>query len=151
MQNKSGGFTLVEMLVVMGMLAIALSFGIGIQNNLEAYKFQAFTESVGEMVHSAQQFATLQNMHTTLTMGKKDGQITFELRQGINSIKKQLDVPPQVTMKISTDDKKIQFHGDMSPSKAGTLCMKHKGLGEEIHITVRVATGKITFYDDKKC
>lgn len=149
--RKCNGFTLVEMLIVIAIIGIMSVTMVGSGLGIERYVYKGFTEEIAEMVQTAQQMATFRNESAILMLGTKNGQKTFELRRGKQNIEKQLMIPPKVSVQIQTTEKELQFEQDMSPTKGGTICIKHQGLKEEVHMTLLPATGKVTLYNDRKC
>ena len=145
-KDNQKGFTLVEMMVVIAIISIVMVSFVRPAEVLRRYTLRSFTQELSDFIMTTQQLATLKNEEYTIGVvgSKADNYIEA------NTYKREfvLPIPAGIEVSVSTGEGTITFSKDMSPTKAGTFFIKDNYLQQEMRLTVQVATGNVTLYEE---
>ncbi|MGL5677054.1 MAG: prepilin-type N-terminal cleavage/methylation domain-containing protein [Cellulosilyticaceae bacterium] len=148
--KASKGYTLMEMVVVLSVLSLVAGIGFGSFRYLELYRFNKFTDGVKDTVAMVQHQASLTNRAYQIRF--KQNEVMQIWKDGV--IEEEMSIPKHVKVGVKRMDGTVDYNGqvsfiaDMSPAKAFTIKINQDNLGEVRSIAARVATGKITVYND---
>ena len=148
------GVSLIEVLVVislMGILSVAFSFSM---KQIDQARFYTLADQMKLMMHTAQQHAHLKGERVRITVYKRlPSYKQFISITANNQSYYTMEVPEEVEISIGNFNqtsviKELAFYADMSPVQGGTITLTHEGLKEQIKITLRPVTGKLTLYKE---
>jgi prepilin-type N-terminal cleavage/methylation domain-containing protein len=136
------GFSLLELLVALLLIAIGSSFIKLGMNYAEEVRFKSLVKEVERGIKSAQYMANSTGKEYNILCTEK----AVYIRPGYKAAIYKFDMDKHVTIPRDITGKQISFSGRMAPAKGGTIELVHATLAKKARITVRVGTGKTTIY-----
>lgn len=152
---KEKGISLIEVVVVIALIGI-LSLGARTSaKQMERVKFRALVNQIKLTMHAAQQHAHLEGNRVRITNYKRlpSYQQYFSV-----TVKDQyyyaIPIPSNIQVTFGREDtqgvsNELSFYQNMSPTQGGTVIISHLDLSEQVRITLRPVTGKLTLYEDE--
>ena len=144
--SRKRGYTLVELLVVLAILAIVLSIGMPsiriIFNTSEKKELMEFKRDI----IFARNSSIVENCAYTLLLDvEKNG---YRIKKENKTIK-NIKFSHGIVLKSSNFGASVYFTATGAPSKAGTISLTNRKK-DKIQITINVATGKVNLYINGK-
>lgn len=141
--NKVRGYTLVELIVVIALIAIVLSIAIpSIRVIFITSEKKELMEFKRDLIF-ARNSAVMENSIYTIEFNLEKNQYSMIRGKGINKIvTKEKKFVNGIKLKNDNLDHYVTFYATGSPEKAGTIELTNKN-NDKIYITVVPATGKI--------
>lgn len=148
------GITLIEVVCVLALIGVAMAVVIPSTRMLENIVFSQQVDQIHTgVIHARQTARATNNTHRIVKMntiqGKKKNAIMIQ-GIGASSMREIYELPGHIEIKIGnqemTSEYDIQFDGDNSSLRAGTITLKNRRLGKQVQIRVRPVTGKTAIY-----
>lgn len=136
------GFSLIELMVALLLIAIGSSFIKLGMNYAEEVRFKSLVKEVERGIKSAQYMANSTGKEYNILCTEK----AVYIRPGYKAAIYKFNMDKHVTIPRDITGKQISFSGRMAPAKGGTIELVHAALSKKARITVRVGTGKTTIY-----
>ncbi len=136
---KQNGFTLIEVVVTIGLISVMMGTGIMTISLVNNARFRSAVDQVEQAVIYARE--------ATVTTGREHNIYCFSnrvlVRRGIEKPIYTVQLGQEVYIPDNCTGKKLYFCDSMAVARAGTIELVSKTTGRKAKITVSVATSKV--------
>ncbi|MGL6174369.1 MAG: pilus assembly FimT family protein [Cellulosilyticaceae bacterium] len=148
------GITLIEVVCALALIGIAMAVVIPSTRMLESIVFSQRVDQIhAGVIHARQMARTTNNTHRIIKINPTQGEKKNEIMiygMGASPMREIYELPTHIEIKIGnqemTSEYDIEFEGDNSSLRAGTITLKNYRLGKQVQIRVRPVTGKTAIY-----
>ena len=160
-REHEAGFTLFETLVVMSLLSLTLTTSSYFSKIIANRQLTHVVKQTKTFIEAAKEMAVLtNNAHVVRCKKGTEGYVLQEVIEG--TAYREYELPKQIQAGIGTQEHYPSKEGDlpnttsfkfskgMSPSRSGTLWLRHQLTEQLIEVTVRPVTGKVTIYEERR-
>lgn len=144
LKNKSQGYTLLEIIVVLALLAILLSIAVPSIRIIGNFEEKNEIKSFRRDIISIKNKAIMEGTIYILSIERKNNR--YVITSGGKTIKDVKFIHWEI-LTGNTFNNKIKFKATGSPEMGGTLRLKNKK-GKVIKLTIQPVTGKLNIYEE---
>lgn len=144
LKEKRRGYTLLEIIVVLALLAILLSISVPSMRIMENFKEKREIKIFRRDIISAKNKAIMEGTIYILSIERKNNRYVITNR---SKIIKDVKLVYWEILTGNTFNNKIKFTAAGSPDRGGRLRLKNKK-GKIIKLTILPVTGKLNIYEE---
>ena len=137
---KQDGFTLIEVVVATGLLAIIMSFAIMTTSLINNARFNKAVSEVAQVVEYARQATALTGIEHNIRCFSN----RVVVKKGVEKPIYTVHLGEDVYISDGCTGKKLFFRESMAVVRAGTIELISRTNNRSAEITVSIATGKVT-------
>ncbi|ONI37543.1 hypothetical protein AN639_03700 [Candidatus Epulonipiscium fishelsonii] len=146
-QVKEKGFSFIETLLCVTIIAIIMRIPLFKIDFAENIAYKVVVDEIYQGIRQARERALASNKSIKIKRTDEGVRFIFD-----NEIYQEISVPSNIEVLFKNQEqtstiRELEFSSNFSSVKAGTVYIKNINTSEQIRITIRPVSGKITLYN----